>query len=118
MSIPVNVKSRVRSRPNEGTVVRSTVLKNRSEVVKQSETVERFVGVDEPAPAYVSIGGKVTKNLGNYESLQISVSVTLPCAPTEEAVLATRAIASRMVDEFSALEFDNFDAGQAGEAGR
>ena len=31
------------------------------------------------APAYVRVSAGVTKNLGNYESLRVDVSVSMPC---------------------------------------
>jgi hypothetical protein len=33
--------------------------------------------------ASVSVEGSITKNLGNYESLRVQASVTLPCAVPE-----------------------------------
>lgn len=33
--------------------------------------------------ATISVEGSVTKNLGNYESLRIQASITLPCAVEE-----------------------------------
>jgi len=37
--------------------------------------VRRF----ETEPAYVRVNAGVTKNLGNYESLRVDVSLTVPC---------------------------------------
>ncbi len=33
----------------------------------------------ETEPAYVRVNAGVTKNLGNYESLRVDVSLTVPC---------------------------------------
>jgi len=34
-------------------------------------------------PAYVRVNAGMTKNMGNYESLRVDVSLTLPCYPEE-----------------------------------
>lgn len=34
-------------------------------------------------PAFVRVGAGKTLNMGNYESLRIDVSVTMPCLPSE-----------------------------------
>ena len=34
-------------------------------------------------PAYVRVNAGMTKNMGNYESLRVDVSVTIPCYPEE-----------------------------------
>lgn len=47
-------------------------------------------------PAYVGVNPRLTKNLGNYESLQVGVMVTLPCAPDEESIKATLAKATEI----------------------
>lgn len=49
-------------------------------------------------PAYVRINAGTTKNLGNYESLRVDVSVTIPCY-VEEITEVT----ARVSDEVAAL---------------
>lgn len=46
---------------------------------KEGERVEREVEVFEVEPAYVRVNAGRTKNLGNYESLRVDVSITVPC---------------------------------------
>ena len=103
--LPKRIRKRVRASVNEGTMVKSVAKRD----FAPQEVIERFVGEDEASPAYVSVGGRLTKNLGNYESVQISVSVTLPCKPTEKAVRDMRAKASGMVEEFVDMELQNLD---------
>lgn len=110
MSEPTRVRKRRRVNGTEGTAVRSITKKQSGEVVSESSDVTRFASVDEPAPAYVTISGKLTKNLGNYESVQIGVSVTLPCPPTSKDVHAIRERASKMVEEFVDMELQNLDS--------
>lgn len=54
---------------------------------KKGETTEEKVIVktypDSVPLASVSVEGSITKNLGNYESLRIQASITLPCAVSE-----------------------------------
>lgn len=42
---------------------------------RKSIEVRKF----ETDPAYVRVNAGVTKNLGNYESLRVDVSLTVPC---------------------------------------
>lgn len=35
----------------------------------------------ETDPAYVRVNAGLTKNLGNYESLRVDVSISVPCPP-------------------------------------
>ncbi len=46
---------------------------------KEGERVEREVEEFEVEPAYVRVNAGRTKNLGNYESLRVDVSITVPC---------------------------------------
>ena len=107
--IPKKTRQRVRLKQNQGTIVRSKTTKVSGDVKSNTETVDRFVGVETNDPAYVTIGGKLTKNLGNYESVQITVSVTLPCEPSEGAVRDIRAKASSLVEEFMELELKSVE---------
>ena len=53
---------------------------------EKREVIVKTYPTDVPL-ATISVEGSVTKNLGNYESLRIQASMTLPCAveETEEA---------------------------------
>ena len=50
---------------------------------------ERLIDMTDKAEANVEIG--VTKNLGNYESLRVSVGVKLPCTTDEVTTTLERA---------------------------
>jgi hypothetical protein len=55
----------------------------------------------ETDPAFVRVNAGVTKNLGNYESLRVDVSITAPCY-VEEIDKVQKAIAEKvatMLDE-------------------
>lgn len=53
---------------------------------------------DKPmATVFVSLG--MTKNLGNYESLKMTVGVTLPSEPNDQALEATYGVAKAWCDE-------------------
>lgn len=47
--------------------------------------------------AYVKVGGAITKNLGNYNSIKTEVSVMLPAYPTQEEITRVADIASDLV---------------------
>ncbi len=48
-------------------------------------------------PAYVRVNAGVTKNLGNYESLRVDVSLTVPCY-AEELGKVQKRVASLVAD--------------------
>lgn len=80
-----------------------------------AETNERFAGTDEPSPAYVGVTGTITKSPRQYESVKVSVSVTLPCPPTEQKVRETFDKASILVDELIGLQLENSMAAYGGD---
>jgi hypothetical protein len=71
MRMPVKVSGK------ETKTVRTTLNKEESET--SSEDYHQFT----TEPAYVRVGSGVTKNLGNFESLRVDVSITMPCYPEE-----------------------------------
>lgn len=54
----------------------------------------------ETEPAYVRVNAGVTKNLGNYESLRVDVSITVPCyvEEIEKVEKRTAALVANMLD--------------------
>lgn len=68
-----------------GTV--STTHKDGS-IVETKENVGGEVAYQE-ATANVGISVGLTRNLGNYESIKFTVSIHLPCLPTEEDIEQT-----------------------------
>lgn len=76
---------RVRKRPNligAETIEKISVVTS-SEKDKTDSRKVRAIRKFESEPAYVRINTGMTKNLGNYESLRIDVSLTVPCYPEE-----------------------------------
>ena len=65
-----------------------------SDRILNQSSKEQLVEVSafETAPATVSFGAGVTKNVGNYESLRVDVQLTLPCyvEEVEDAFKAAR----------------------------
>ena len=55
----------------------------------------------ETDPAYVRVNAGVTKNLGNYESLRVDVSLTVPCyvEEMEKVQKRTATLVADMLDE-------------------
>lgn len=107
---PTGVRKRTKSQPNEGSIVKTRTRKTGGQSVDELDEVDRFIGEDCINPAYVTIGGRVTKNLGNYESVQISVSVTLPCIPSETEVIKMREKASTLAEQFMEQELESLDS--------
>jgi len=56
--------------------------------------------------AFVTVEGGVTKNLGDYNSAKIAVSVTMPCEPTMEAAKQMYNKLSDLVDELMNEEYE------------
>lgn len=57
----------------------SIELRSGQDVTENNETIERDVHVFITDPAYVRVNAGVTKNMGNFESLRVDVSITMPC---------------------------------------
>lgn len=88
-----------------------TVDKKKSGKIQDTETTIEKVG--EPklfknAPCNVGCSAKMTKNLGNYESVTFAVDIHIPCLHNE--IDATFAFASNWVDEkMTALVADTLE---------
>lgn len=72
-----------RTRKRSSAAVRDAIASKRVTIrpygAEEQETREQEVMVFESEPAYVRASAGVTKNLGDYESLRIDVSVSVPC---------------------------------------
>lgn len=96
---------RARKRGARGSIsVSSTVTKGGEK--SESETVSKEMTREVPDnPAYVGVSGGMTKNLGDFNSAKINVSVTLPCENTQDALQATYEEASELVDGWLDSEY-------------
>lgn len=72
----------------------------------EDDKEEREVLQFESDPAYVKVNAGVTKNLGNYESLRVDVSISVPCYV--EVVQETFDAVAEQVSELLADEVDNY----------
>ena len=72
--------SKASTKTKAGELIVTSTYKN-SEEQHRDLTVKTFP-TDAPI-ATVSVEGSVTKNLGNYESLRIQASISLPCLVEE-----------------------------------
>jgi len=75
------------------------------------ETEEVWVEKFDTEPAYVRAETGVTKNLGNYESLRVSVAITVPCYkeridPTYE--WASGKVATLLAEEVERCSEDSY----------
>lgn len=84
----VDVARRTRTRKDVGRVEESLLVVTASGVGVDEEKRKAIeVRKFETDPAFVRVNAGVTKNLGNYESLRVDVSLTVPCYVEEiEAV--------------------------------
>lgn len=98
---PARARTRTRKRGARGSAhTTRTVRKGDDESTVSPPSREFEEEVSTPDPAYVSVGGGLTKNMGDYNSVKISVSVTLPCDPDEDSVRECYEKTSKLVDEF------------------
>jgi hypothetical protein len=72
------------------------------EEIAEEIEVEQF----EVEPAYVRAGAGVTRNLGDYESLRVDVSITIPCY--KEDIERTYDVAADMVAAYLQDEVDKY----------
>lgn len=76
------------------------------EEIAEEMDVEQF----ETEPAYVRASAGVTRNLGDYESLRVDVSVTLPCY--KEDVERAYGVAADTVAEYLDEEVSKYLEGE------
>lgn len=83
----------------QGSVVKGKVTTEYKDgsIVEQEEVVKEVINQGPTANVGVSIG--LTKNLGNYEALKITVSLFMPCQPTAEDIEYTYTEAKGWVDD-------------------
>lgn len=103
---PTAVRQRTRQTGGRGTVlVERTVRQNGEEATTTSPSREIEEKVELANPAYVSVNGGLTKNMGDYNSVKIGVSVSLPSGTSDEELRETYQRASALVDEFMDGEY-------------
>lgn len=87
------------------TVTVQTQIVNGSQTVEVTPptTKKSTSRKEDKSMGFVTVEGGVTKNLGDYNSARISVSVSLPCLPTvkgaEEAYIKISELVDRLLDE-------------------
>ena len=95
---------RVRKRTTEESVESSTVSVYRTVVGEEDSEEKETINVKKfvTEPAYVRVNAGVTINLGDYQSMRIDVSVSVPCY-VEEIERVEREVAdfvaARLADE-------------------
>ena len=77
---------------------------------ESSEVAVPFFG--EVEVGRVRVGGGVTRNMGDFNSVRLDVAVELPCLPVAEEVERAYGIASRMVEGYLRREMDQALAGR------
>ncbi len=100
MPRPEPTRTRTRS---PGSISTSRELRSHGEVVpgtaiSNTEKVDADLQ-DIRNPAHVMIKGGITRNMGDYNSVSVAVSVTMPCAPTDEAIQSTYEKIAATVDD-------------------
>lgn len=65
--------------------------------------------------ARVRVSGGLTKNMGNFNSVRVNVSVELPTEPDDASLEAAYARASRLVQDYIDRELDLAERAAAGE---
>lgn len=104
--------SRARRRETATSSV-STARKVGGQVVENDEAVQpvaelTYEGAKEPA--VVTVGGSITRNLGDFNSCRVEVRLAMPCDPSE--IDATYIKASEWVDTHLGQELDSATGGQ------
>lgn len=90
----------VRHRVRPSVIQHESTLSVMSSGFGVEETDRRAISVHkfEVEPTYVRINAGVTKNLGNYESFRMDVSLSVPCYSEE-----TAEVVERVSDEVSRI---------------
>lgn len=100
---------RTRVKPMKKRVSGKVEVETRIVKGEEEEIVSRYSRtindeVNHPNPGFVSVGGGITKNLGDFNSAKISVTVSLPCFPTIAGAKAKYEDVSDLVDDLMEKE--------------
>lgn len=55
---------------------------------------------------YVNVDGGITKNMGDFNSVRVRVSISLPCYPEDTEIRRAYVHASTLIDELLPSELD------------
>lgn len=97
----------------------------KKEDVAMTETNEGEVKPDEPeatepqkalpeSPAVVGVTKKLTMNIGNYESVAVSVHLSMPCNPDKDSVNTMYTKVNKWVDARVGAERESVRAARTG----
>ena len=95
------VRSRTKNVTKESTVKVDDIVKN----ITGPETVIEAVPSSSKT-GQVTVEGGITKNLGDYNSARIGISVSLPCEPSIEGARQAYKEISKLVDQLMNEEYD------------
>ena len=94
-------RARRRSRPLDVNTPQGTILLRRTVYGNETQTEESIsVPVFHSDPARVRVGGGVTCNMGDYNSVRVDVQVELPALPEATEIQRAYLAASDMVEAF------------------
>lgn len=111
------MKKNIRTVTKDNLTGKRNIVRRRGEAVISTEyqrnkeepiTKERRQAVDDlpEHPAFIQVSGGMTKNLGNYESCKLGISISVPCATDEESIRETYQRVSDLLDELMQTEND------------
>lgn len=107
VTAPAQAVAAVPARALELQGAEGTIEVFRSAYGRQTESRERIrVPVYGTNVARVGVKGGITRNLGDYNSARVDVSIEVPCYPVEEDIRAAYVFASEMIDELLPLELE------------
>lgn len=102
----VNKRPKIQATGNEGKIVVNTQVRrsgyNFGEQYSEPEreTTEKItVPIFETAPAYVRVSASTTRNMGDFNSVKVSVDVSLPCYPEGSEIDRAYDICSAWVNQ-------------------
>lgn len=98
-------RSRTRTR-HPGTVATSREHRACGQAYDRAEDVQNPTVEVRGEPARVRVGGSVTQNMGDFNSIRVEVVVERPCEDTEEVIAATYQAVSDQVDSFLQRELE------------
>jgi len=81
-------RARTRSRPTPTTTTRTTRRDTGEKVSEHTndrqEEINRLPAIQ--GNGYIRVGGKITENQGDFNSVSVNVEVEMPCAPDFESL--------------------------------
>ena len=95
----IKQRAKPQKRGAEGSTTVRRAFYNMGDMYSEEERTDTITVPLFENPAYVKVSGSVTRNMGDFNSVRVSVDVSLPCHPEGSEIDRAYDIASSVVNQ-------------------